>query len=246
MEPAGVIRVAQWAVALLFLAVGAVLDVRKREIPEVLPYAFIAVESVLLVARLLSGGVPPNAAAYAAIDVLILLVMGVLVAACLIGPGDLAMMTGVVLSEPFGYQLLPFPLLVLLYNSLLSLALIPLNLAGNLLDPEARGRLARLPPGKRLVRLFTARLVEVERIARGEWWVPLDIAETRRSVCSTEVTPADTVQRLIKRGVLRPGQRLWATYGIPALVTTLAGYLAALLVGDTPILLLLEAILGRR
>ncbi len=246
MELVGVIRVAQWVAALLFLAIGAVLDVKKREIPETLPYAFIAVEAVLLAARLVMGGVPENATAYAAIDALILLVMGVLVAACLIGPGDLAMMLGVVLSEPFGYKLLPLPLLVLLYSSLLSLALVPVNLIANLSDPEARRRLARQPLTKRLVRLFTARLVEVERITRGEWWVPLDIRETRRSVCSTEVTPAGIVQRLVEQGVLGPKQKLWATYGIPALVTMLAGYLVALIVGDTPILVLLAGLLARR
>ena len=239
---ASLLQLAQHAAALAFLAAAAGYDVRSRSVPSVLLFAFLGSEAVMLAARLLVAGLPPLWGLYAATDLLILGVVAGLTLLCLMGPGDLVAFAGIVASEPWGWRLLPLPLTTLLYYSLASLALLAYNAVANLVDAEARRRLAEMPPAERVARLFTARLVPVEKILRGAWWIPVGVGgeEARRIVCSVEVDPRSVVERALREGRVRPGQRIWATYGIPALLPLLVAYAAALLVGDKPITALLS------
>ncbi len=239
---AALVQLAQHASAAVFLAVAAAYDVRGRSVPSVLLFAFLGVEAVLLALRLYLGGLPPLWGLYAAVDLLILGVVAGLALLCLMGPGDLVAFAGIVASEPWGWRLLPLPLTTLLYYSIASLALLAYNAVANLADPEARRRLARMPLGKRLARLLTSRLVPVEKILKGAWWIPVELEreESRRVVCSVEVDPRSIVERALREGRVSRSDRVWATYGIPALLPLLAAYIAALLAGDKPITLLLS------
>ena len=241
MQGYELIPAVQHIVAVFFLVAGAIYDVRERAVPEWLPASFAAVEALLLGVRLVLAPVPRLAAVYVLVDLLVLGVMALLVYSCLLGPGDLLMAIGVVLSEPFGYKLLPLPLLAILYQAVFMVALSLYYLASNLADPRARRELAKLPLHKRVARLFTARFVDTSIVARGSWWIPLDLPGSREAVCRSDVTPSDIVS------ALRNAPRyVWATYGIPGLVFLAAGYILALVLGDTPVLRILAVLLPLR
>ncbi len=242
-----IISLLQVAVALIALSIGAYYDVKMRVVPTRLAYIFVASEALLLALNVYYSGLPRLWLLYATIDALAVGVVTLLVVMCLKGPGDLYMITGAILSRPWGTPLLPSGLVLLLYYSLYSLAPFLYMLLGNLLSRDARRALGRLPLWERLYRLFTARLLPAKKLNKeNTWWIPLDLGEARRSVCDTSANPWDVVRRAIRENKLREDELLWATYGIPAVLPLLAAYVTLLVVGDTPIILLLNMLLHTR
>ncbi|AEM38840.1 hypothetical protein Pyrfu_0972 [Pyrolobus fumarii 1A] len=237
---------AQHIAAIAFLILGSLFDLRSRAIPSWLPYIFIGTEAILLAYRVYTGSVPHTWQAYLVIDAFLLAAIAVLVLLCLKGMGDLLMFLGITLAEPFGATLLPAPLLTLLYYSLASLTISIYIAAHNIASSESRRQLSKLPLTKRVIRIFTARPVRAETIAKGSWWIPIDLPGAKDTVCSVEVDPSDIVKRAIAEGRVRPKDYLWATYGIPALVPLTVGFILALTLGDKPIILLLESLIHKR
>ncbi len=239
------IAAAQVAAALVALGIGAVYDLKTRSIPSKLAYAFVLVELALLAYRVYTEGLPRFWTLYAAVDALLIGFTGLMVLLCMKGPGDLYMLTGAVLSTPWGAPLLPASLALLLYYSVYSIIPSLLILASNIASRNARLAARRLPLHKRIYRLLTARPLPAKILARrGSWWIPLDISEAKRSVCDANIDPWEVVERAIRERKLREDELVWATYGIPALVTLLAAYITLLLLGDTPITLLLARLLS--
>ena len=236
------IGLARLGILVAGLTAASVYDVRERSVPAYLLLGLLIIEAAMLALDIYANGVPRFWAIYAAADVLTLIAFAGLTLVCLIGLGDLVAYAAVVAAWPWGWSLLPLPLTTLLYYALASLTLMAYNIAANLLDPEARRALKREPLARRLYLLLTARLVPVEKILGGSWWIPLIEGGERRVVCSTEVDPSDVVREAIEKGMLRKEDRVWATWGIPALPLMLIGLLAALAIGDKPILYLLRVL----
>ncbi len=236
------LALARLAVLIAGLGAASVYDLRERSVPAALLLGLLGVEAVLLALDVYLHGAPDLWLLDAAIDVLTLGVFAGLALLCMVGLGDLVAYAAVVAAWPWGWRLLPLPLTTLLYYALASLTLTAYNVAANLLDPRARKALAEEPLGKRLYLLLTARLMPVERILQGSWWLPLIEEGEKRVVCSVDVEPRDVVREALEKGVLRRGGYVWATWGIPALPLMLAGLLAAIILGDKPILRLLHAL----
>ncbi len=230
------------AAALSFLAYASYLDVRYREVEPAYWYAalrILAPLGALMVYESLRAPIPHRVVvAQLAADAAAVAAALATYLAGLLGGGDLLAVALIAAATPLGdSSLLPPALLALLYGSLASLAHVIRFCLVNV--ARHRARLAELARRRGLWRAlaacFTSTPMRVgEALARG-WLYPASW-EVGPYRLVEEDPPALLAQVASERGY---DAWVWVTPGLPEVLYIALGYLAALLVGDQPIRILM-------
>ena len=219
-------------------------DIRSRELSEkhvAAIAAAVAAASALAAPWRIS---PLPLRAYLVVNAILLLAVSLTALLGMLGWGDVAALAIMFIATPTvpnSSSVLPTLLVVLVYYIGLMLLYIAFNLVTNL------ARLRELPPAstraKKLLYMMIARPIEAKRLADNPgWWYPLSLCGKEKLSFNIYMNPPDvarTVQKAIRKGCVKPGEKVWATYGIPAIPLLAASYTLALVAGDKLITTLL-------
>lgn len=224
------------------LAILSIYDLRTREIPA---KAALAGAALVAASRIVEGvnyhGIIPLKI-YAAIDLTVISLLALTAFIGALGWGDVVAAVIVAIASPFPPRnsiLFPAVLLTIAYYVLImilfSIGLAAYNLAVN------RKELRKLPPKYRLVYVLIARPIAVKDFLKGRarWWYPLHLCGKYRISFNIYLNPEDVeeqVRKALAKGCVRRGEKLWSTYGIPALPLLTIAYTLSLLLGDKPLL----------
>ena len=143
---------------------------------------------------------------------------------------------------------LPIPLVVLFYASLIMLPTSLIRLLRNLTSKEFMEHLeARGIKGKtRLSMLISGKLVSVEEYLKMKFWYPLEeireseegvnfIPRGRFDVEEEDAEHKRKIRELVEKGKLSPSEKIIVSYGIPFLVNMFLGLLLVILIKDIPL-----------
>lgn len=219
-------------------------DIRSRELNEkhVAAVAFTAAVASALAAPWRVSPLPLRA--YLVVNSILLLAVSLTAFLGMLGWGDVAALAIMFIASPTvpnGSSILPTLLVVLVYYVGLMIAYMLVNLVSNLL------KLRELPPAstrtRKILYMMIARPLEAGKLARSPgWWYPLRLCGREKLSFNIYMNPPDVakmVQKAIKRGCVKPDEKIWATYGIPAIPLLAASYTLALVAGDKLITTLL-------
>jgi len=219
-------------------------DIRSRELSEKHVAAIAlttAVASTLAAPWSIS---PLPLQVYLVVNMVLLAAVSLTAFLGLLGWGDVAALAIMLIASPTvpnNSSILPTLLVVLAYYIVLMFAYMLANLVINLYRarelPKASTR------AKKLLYMLIARPVEAEKLARNPgWWYPLSLCGEEKLSFNIYMNPPDVakaVRKAIRRGCVKPDEKIWATYGIPAIPLLAASYTLALIAGDKPITALL-------
>ncbi len=233
------------------LITASVYDVRTREIPDKIMYLHLAIAGLGLAVGIAVGAYtssPPIIVASFLVD---LLVVGMLTILChmkVLGDADLLALAALAFAAPLplkGLCILP-PVLVVTSYYAASLAAMAIGLAAiNLL--LHRKELSRLPPRYKLIYPFIAYPVTASKLASNpSWWFPLEDRRGRyRVTFNVFGDPNETrrlVQKLIRTNTIKPEDKIWCSYGIPAIPVITCMLILFISLGDRPLLWLLSLV----
>ncbi len=147
--------------------------------------------------------------------------------------------------------ILPIPLVVLFYASLIMLPISIARLIRNFLSREFRQHLdSRGVSGKaRLSMLVSGKLVSVKEYLNMKFWYPLENVEenedgvifkprSRFNVEEEDEEHKGKIKELIEKGKLSPDEKIVVSYGIPFLVNMFLGLVLVILIKDLPLCLI--------
>lgn len=240
------------AVLLVTLAVAGLYDWRYREIPVRLwaPALIIgvAIDGYCYLSSCLSVAYLGFSGAIAGV-VAIMAFLGAVGGADMLASIAIAVLLPEPPALPWLRGVLPPIVTLLLYYGVASLALVLRNVVANLLSPEAV-RSVNAPLSRKFLLLISARPMRVSDFLRTRFYYPLYVPGVlSRAMFGIEEDDAvwrERLRRMVSDGVLNPDDFVLATWGIPT-VTMLAVSLALyLVVGDLPVLKVLELLLRTR
>ena len=241
------------AAAVAALIVFSVEDLRRREVASIqvalaiaLTAAIKAVECIA-VNGCVKGLLPVKV--YVAIDAVILASNAIIALTGLHGWGDVITVLLAVIASPGAAKsgdVFPVSLTMLFYYIIAMLALAMYNMIYNL--AKSRDELLKLPPKIRLIYMAIAQPMSAANLLHGKrWWYPLNLCGKYGIKFNIYMDPEDIereVREAIRKGCLKPEDRVWASYGVPGIPLLTMAYIAALLIGDKPLLALLRNILA--
>ncbi len=234
---------------LALLIVASYYDIREREVPSKLMYITVIVAVLSSTMQsVFEGYASIHILVYAwTVNIIILLSTALLVRLGMLGSGDLVALVAVAAAtatKPLNSSCV-FPLLFASFTyAVAGQALLALGiLVYNLVKVK---HLSKLPIRLRLVYMFTAIPVKAEKaVAMKGWWYPLTFCNKMLIGFNVNADP-DQLRRMlekdIEKGCIRPDDIVWVSYGLPALPFIAAGVAASLIVGDKPLLALVEAL----
>ena len=223
-------------------------DVKYRDVPLKL----FAITCIMLVfgglADYLAGTLKGIYADYVWIlNILILSSIALIVRYHFMGEGDLAYFALIAFSRPLGLvNECAFPILfntLVYYVAILAFYSIILLSYNSIFNYKHLSNLKR--PCKYLYPFIAIPMNIDKFISNPGWWYPLNICNNYSIAFNIYDDPADVV-RIVKEALSKGcrQEKVWATYGIPAIPLIGVSYLLALIVGDKPIILFVQGILG--
>ncbi len=239
-------------VAVAALIAFSVEDLRKREVESTRVALAIALTAGVKVVECIAAkgcveGLLP-AKVYAVIDAVILASNAVIALTGLHGWGDVIAVLLAVIASPGAARpgdVFPVSLTMLFYYITAMLAFALYNVIYNL--AKSRSELSKLPPRVRLVYMAIARPMSATKLLHsGGWWYPLNLCGKYSVRFNIYMDPEDVereVREAIRRGCLKPEDTVWVSYGVPGIPLLTTAYVAALLIGDRPLLALLRNML---
>ena len=235
-------------VAIIILLYLSFEDIRYREV-SVYPFLIAIIVCSLLT---LIGYKPSGFELILSIieNIVVAIILLVLVLIRLKGLGDLLAFIVVIASSPFledRFCVFTPSFTTLFYYVLLFLVLAIGNLMYVLVKHPAEVRLLR--GYEKIVFPLIARPILVKDLIEGKkkWWFPIKICGKRSLFLDVNVELEDIINEVksaIKRGCIHSTEKIWATYGYPALPLITVAYIIALLIGDKLLVELVARILG--
>ncbi len=253
------------SIAFLFLTYFSILDLRTRSISNRLVWSFLAISLALMIASIpnYTAYSISEAVFYAVINALLgPMLLYALFKAKLIGDADVAVVSSLALLHPFPNTYdcvlinvsapvkLPPILPIILYANLVVVLCLPANIVVNLVKYREFYRNIKASFWKKAMLLAESRPVEAGKYLLTRHRYLLEdykltsgglVREVKLSFNILEDYAAhrNVVERLLNEGFLKPEDLVLTTYGIPFIVLLLLSYTVFLLVGDTPMLILL-------
>lgn len=249
--------------SLIFLIYISMLDVKYREVDLKVWFIFGIMAATLNLAEFVISNISLDFILKLAISALSALSIGGLAYYLdLFGGADFFAILTLAIMHPwhpfkplFELKLsLPFILSVLV-NSLISSLIIPLmNIVRNLSHLSLMFKL-RAPRRYKIAYMFLGFPVTIEKYLEMKFTYPLiiykeaqngELETTYRlsfSIVEEHYEHQDVLRKLVERGLLRYGDVIWVTQGIPLLVFITFGYIISLVFGDVILCLLLTHVL---
>ncbi len=253
------------SIAFLFLIHFSILDLRTRSIPDRLVCLFLAISLTLMIASIpnYTAYSLSEAIFYAVIDASLgPMLLYALFKVKLIGDADVVVVSSLTLLHPLPniYDCvlinvsvpvkMPPILPIILYANLMVVLYLPANIVVNLVKYGEFYRSIKTGFWKKAILLAESRPVEAEKYISMKHRYLLEDYKLTDGGLAREVklsfniledyaTHRGVVEKLLNEGFLKPRDLVLTTYGIPFIVLLLLGYAVFLLVGDTPMLILL-------
>lgn len=240
-----------------FLLVFSIQDYRRREISDNLVYVFTGGSIVFCSLTIYMYKPPPL---YLAFSFMVPALFIAMYLAGLMGEGDVYVVFSLALLYPvpphsslLPGSLLPPSLSITVYSTL-SIVLVSL-LYGVYTLIRYRSLLKEVPLKYRFIYPFIAKPMRLNEYLATEFYYPLTLIELKDNGVKTtyrlhydveEEDPRayrEMFKRLIESDVVPDTTYVWVSYGIPYIIPLFLGTIIFLLVGDAPILRLLELIL---
>lgn len=252
--------------ALAFLAVFSVQDYKYRDIRDRLVYAFLGGSAAFFAATLYLNWIealPQLLIAHLSIGAFVFLVILLVFRLGMMGKGDLFVISSTILLLPCPsiYRVLPtragalppiIPILLYSTSMLVALSLI----SAIYVAARYRGLLRGLPLRYKLLYPIAARPLRLADYLRRDFYYPLQVPRVeggrlefvyRVGFDAEREDPRalkELYRKLVEAGLMKEGDYIWASYGIPFLVPYSIGFALFLLFGDRPVINLLMLILG--
>ncbi len=244
---------ARLAWAVIVMAVTAIMDIKTREVNPRVWVVAIVVGMALMVYEM-------SKVAFTFFLIYMLLSLTPLPALVYMmlkggfGGADVFAYLFLSLTLPYSViigTVLPVPLVVLFYATLVMLPTSLFRLIKNLTSREFREHLnSRGIRGKtKLSMLISGKLVSIEEYLNMKFWYPLEkVKESREGVTfearsrfdveEEDVEHKKKLKELMETGKLLPSEKIVVSYGIPFLVNMFVGLLLVILIKDIPLCLL--------
>lgn len=253
------------SMAFLFLTYFSILDLRTRDIPSRLVWFFLAISLILMIVSIpnYTAYSLSEAVFYVAINASLgPMLLYALFKAKLIGDADVIVVSSLTLLHPLPNTYdcilinvsapvkLPPILPIILYANLMVVMYLPVNIVINVVKYRDFYKSIKASFWKKIVLLAESRPVEAGKYLSMKHRYLLEdykltngrlVKEVKLSFNILEDYTAHryAVEKLLNEGFLKPEDLVLTTYGIPFIVLLLLGYIVFLLVGDTPMLILL-------
>ena len=215
-------------------------DIKTRELPQGLVYSSLL---LLLVGRLLNRLNMPRELmlVYIVFDLVLLAVMAAMAGLRLIGWGDVAALAIITVASPtpsYAARIMPPLLLVLIYYVIIVGLVMVFTAIYNIVFH--RDELSKLPGRYKVIYLFIARPIKVQRIINNPgWWYPLNLCRAYKTTFNIYLDPPDIVRQVrqaLNKGCIKKDSTVWVTYGLPGLPIITFAYILALTIGDKPLI----------
>ena len=232
----------------VLLGLASFMDVKSREIDV---YVFVAgivasIPSTILSLKLLTSS--PLGIVYLVQDILVVGVVAGFTLLGLKGAADLLAFLVIALAAPTPLKaggIFTPVFTCFFYYVIISIvpvvALLVYNMARN------RREIAQLPMPYKIIYPLIGVPKKARRLLEDPgWWYPLNLCGYS-VLFDINMDPEDirkAVREAVEKGCVSPEDKVWCSYGVPALPLILASYILYLLLGSTPLLYFVKTLAG--